>query len=231
MGIHPYFALVAVLALVAGSSARPTMTGRNLLQSIDPPGNNRVLRQLHGVGTQNYSSGSDSKYQAAGAVADLYAPGPTKAGRHYFVGPGQPYFEVFDASGNVIGSVKGRVQTSAPVSSAPNDGGSGSVPQLLLTASDGTGVWQNVNFIQRVTTLGGVVPSVAFTLPAFQGVPNFELAIPYQVRGALVLRLCLKRFHSCSLGVCMHFHTCSLGVCMHFHMFHSRPFYTLCVTV
>ncbi len=47
--------------------------------------------------------------------------------------------QVFDASGNVIGSVKGRVQTAVPASSAPNDGGSGSVPQLLLAASEGTG--------------------------------------------------------------------------------------------
>lgn len=37
-------------------------------------------------------AGSDSKYQAAGAVADLYGNSTTKAGRHYFI-DGQPYFE------------------------------------------------------------------------------------------------------------------------------------------
>jgi hypothetical protein len=49
------------------------------------------------------------------------------------------------------------------------------------------GVWQNVNYIQRVNTLGGVVPSVAFTLPAFEGINNFDLAIPYQVQRMLNL--------------------------------------------
>lgn len=37
-------------------------------------------------------AGSNSKYQAAGAVADLFGNSSTKAGRHYFVN-GQPYFE------------------------------------------------------------------------------------------------------------------------------------------
>lgn len=36
---------------------------------------------------------SEGKYEEVGAVADLYAPGPTKAGRYYFQGS-QAYFEV-----------------------------------------------------------------------------------------------------------------------------------------
>lgn len=47
--------------------------------------------------------------------------------------------QVFGPDGNVIGSVKGTVQATAPVASAPNDGGFGSVPQLLLAGSSGTG--------------------------------------------------------------------------------------------
>jgi hypothetical protein len=36
-------------------------------------------------------------------------------------------------------------------------------------------------YIQRLNPLGGVAPRGLFTLPAWNGIPNFELAVPYQV--------------------------------------------------
>ena len=36
-----------------------------------------------------------------------------------------------------------------------------------------------VTFIQRLNTLGGMAPSGLFALPAFNGIPNFQLAVPY----------------------------------------------------
>ena len=38
----------------------------------------------------------------------------------------------------------------------------------------------DVTYIQRLRTKGGVVPEGLFTLPAFSGVPNHLLDVPYQ---------------------------------------------------
>ena len=42
------------------------------------------------------------------------------------------------------------------------------------------GTLAKVTFVQRLNTLGGQIAPGQFTLPAFNGIPNFQLAIPYQ---------------------------------------------------
>jgi hypothetical protein len=42
------------------------------------------------------------------------------------------------------------------------------------------GTLSSVTHVQRVNTLGGVAPKGLFALPAYNGIPNFQLAVPYQ---------------------------------------------------
>lgn len=37
-----------------------------------------------------------------------------------------------------------------------------------------------MTYIQRLNTLGGMVPPRLYALPGFNGTSNFQLAVPYQ---------------------------------------------------
>lgn len=37
-------------------------------------------------------------------------------------------------------------------------------------------------YIQRINTLGGRIPGNFYSIPAFQTIKNYALAIPFQVR-------------------------------------------------
>ena len=60
-------------------------------------------------------------------------------GQHYFSGPGRPTFEQIDEQGNVLGRIVGQSFVSVPRVRQQDDGGFGSVPELLLRAIEGSG--------------------------------------------------------------------------------------------
>ncbi len=51
----------------------------------------------------------------------------------------------------------------------------------VLKGVNGAGVLASCTYIQRLNVLGGNAPKGFFTLPASNGIPNFEAAFPYQV--------------------------------------------------
>ena len=85
-------------------------------------------------------TGSDATYKLVGANADLFKGNTsTLIGMHFFNEAGQPTFTQIDGSGNEVGSVVGKPMGSVKPPSKSDDGGFGSVPDLLLSASEGTG--------------------------------------------------------------------------------------------
>ena len=44
------------------------------------------------------------------------------------------------------------------------------------------GVFGSVAYVQRINTLGGRIPGNFYSIPKFQSVSNYALAIPFQVR-------------------------------------------------
>ncbi|KAK9805971.1 hypothetical protein WJX73_010008 [Symbiochloris irregularis] len=174
--------VLAALA-VLGSSA---VQGRELLQSspagdLTPAVPVDVLFAWHGVGTQNYTSSSNSKYTLYGAMADLFKGNTSQlVGLHHFNDQDKPEFFNIDSNGNVLGSVVGSPNRKTTPPRQADDGGFGSVDELLLNAVQATGTMQDVIYIQRLNTLGGVVPTGLFTLPAFNNIPNSLLDVPYQ---------------------------------------------------
>ena len=81
---------------------------------------------------------ADSSYLNTGAKADLYS-GTVLRAHHYFVGS-TPTFEMVDtATGLSVGIVHGKPAAKAAVARQPDDGGFGSVADLLLTAFGGEG--------------------------------------------------------------------------------------------
>ena len=51
---------------------------------------------------------------------------------------------------------------------------------LSASAHSCIGTLASVTHVQRVNVLGGVAPTGLFALPAYNGIPNFQLAVPYQ---------------------------------------------------
>ena len=85
------------------------------------------------------STESNSAYQDTGAVADLYQ-GATLSAHHYFNAQGLPTFATFDtATGAQTGIVSGRPLATAAAPRQADDGGFGSVAELLLGAVNAEG--------------------------------------------------------------------------------------------
>lgn len=83
----------------------------------------------------------NGSYQNTGAVADLY-DGTTKTARHFFDASGTPTWQILDPNtGAIQGMVHGAVKAKAARQREQNDGGFGSVDALLLTASGGSGMY------------------------------------------------------------------------------------------
>ena len=82
---------------------------------------------------------STTKYALSGAVANLFKGSDTLISKHYLNPEGQPTFDQLDDSGGVIGSVSGTKVASSNVSSQADDGGFGSVPELLLSVAQASG--------------------------------------------------------------------------------------------
>lgn len=183
MGIVTAFAVIML--------ATAGVYGRSLSQNSSPPpsgdgpvaqpAGTEILFTWHGVGTQNYTSAASTKYENTGAVADLFKPDKTLISKHLFLQPGRPSFtQINQNTGETIGFVTGTRLAAQDQEPQPDDGGFGSVPELLLQVVEASGSLSKVTYIQRLNTKGGVIPDGLFTLPAFGNIPNFQSAIPYQ---------------------------------------------------
>jgi Protein of unknown function (DUF3455) len=82
--------------------------------------------------------------------ADLFDASGKRVGKHY----AGPSWESDDGS-KIVGTLKARVDSSRP----------GAIPHLLITtkADAKPGVFANITSLQRINTLGGVVPTTACT--------------------------------------------------------------------
>lgn len=115
-----------------------------------------VLLHAAGSGTQNYACtpGSDGgvSWVFIGPQADLSDCNGTVIGHHYVSDAGPTYPEWITVDGTYVVGHK--------VGSYTPDGGSGSVPWLLLQAVDhgGSGTLSQVAYVQRLDTDGGVAP-------------------------------------------------------------------------
>ena len=83
---------------------------------------------------------SDTKYSNTGATANLFKGSDTLISHHFFNSAGQPTFVQLDTSGNVVGSVSGKKVASSDQVKQADDGGFGSVPELLLSTVEASGV-------------------------------------------------------------------------------------------
>lgn len=80
----------------------------------------------------------DGSYISTGSTAELFE-GTFKKGRHYVSASGIPVWEVYDNSGAVKGSVKGRAVTKVARKPEASDGGFGSVDSVLYVIYDADG--------------------------------------------------------------------------------------------
>jgi hypothetical protein len=131
---------------LAGCASAPTVPG-----PLRVPAAQSLIKELHATGVQIYecqpAKGDASQFEWSfkGPEAVLSTGGGRNLVKHY----GGPTWEAKDGS-RVVGEVVG----SSP-SPKPN-----SIPWLLLRAKavSGKGLFANVQFIQRLNTVGGSVP-------------------------------------------------------------------------
>ena len=127
-----------------------------------PDGGGGVILHASGVGTQDYTcsavivdGGAGFAWVFNGPEADLEDCAMTKIGKHFAndAGPGAPEWMTLSDGTYVIGK---KVGSDTP------DGGGGSIPWLLLQATEhggGTGTLNGADYIQRVNTSGGKAPT------------------------------------------------------------------------
>lgn len=142
--------------------AAPTLP-TNVSGLVAAPVDATLLRHFHAVGTQNYrctmtpgDAGADPKYgwTFIGPVADMLNGCGVKVGSHFAApnsDPPAPEWQ-YDIDGS---SVVGEKINASPVA--------GAIPELLLKGKThgGNGVFTNVTFVQRLRTVGGVMPDAA----------------------------------------------------------------------
>jgi hypothetical protein len=141
-----------------------------------------VILHAAGSGTQNYQcqavdtdsdAGPTYEWVFVGPQANLDDCNATLIGHHFAseAGAAAPEWQTLDGT-YVIGSKK--------VSYTP-DGGSGSIPWLLLeaTAHGGTGTLSNANWISRANTMGGNAPAAACTASNVGTVQDIDYTADY----------------------------------------------------
>ena len=137
-------------------------------ESLKAPASQTVLLKATGRGKQIYGcragSGGPAKFEwvLKRPQADLFDAQGRKIGRH-FEGP---TWEATDGS-KVVGEVLQRAAAPRP----------GAVPWLLLKAktTQGTGLFGQVTYVQRVATVGGAAPASGCN----QAHAGKEIAIDY----------------------------------------------------
>jgi hypothetical protein len=146
-----------------GSDAMPCVgdwVDASWVYSVVTPDAGSVILHATGTGTQNYEceavdsdAGTTYAWTFVGPQADLDDCDGTLIGHHFAseAGASAPEWQTLDGT-YVIGSKK--------VSFTP-DGGSGSIPWLLLEATShgGTGTLESADWITRANTSGGNAPA------------------------------------------------------------------------
>jgi hypothetical protein len=148
MKIQSSFGLsIALCAAITGCAAAPPVPG-----PLHVPADQSLIKQLHATGAQIYecqaAKNDPAQFEWAfkGPEATLLTKGGRIAGKHY----AGPTWEANDGS-RVVGEVIGNSPSPKP----------NSIPWLLLRAraTAGNGLFSQVQFIQRLNTTGGSVPS------------------------------------------------------------------------
>jgi hypothetical protein len=158
-----FLTLAASLALAgcATSMEKPMETRMEAKTATSPmptnlvpsAGDQQVLR-LPAVGVQIYEckvvDDKPAAWVFAAPEADLFDESGLRVGKHY----AGPTWELNDGS-KIVGAVKERANATAP----------GAIPWLLLSAKSvgGAGKLEKVTSLQRVNTVGGVVPTSVCT--------------------------------------------------------------------
>jgi len=145
----PRMLQMLVCMMAAGCATAPSVPG-----PLNVPATQRLIKQLHATGVQIYqcqpakSDPSQFEWVFKQPEATLSTKGGRNFGKHY----GGPTWEANDGS-KVIGEMVARTDSPNP----------NSVPWLLLRAKaiSGKGVFTDVQFIQRLNTVGGSAPLVA----------------------------------------------------------------------
>jgi hypothetical protein len=146
----PHFRILAPICLFTLSAA--TIPPPQVPENLKAPGTEVVLLKAIGKGKQIYAckaaAGNPERFEwvLARPQADLFNDQGEKIGRHYE----GPTWEAVDGS-KVVGEVQQRAKS--PQANA--------VPWLLLKAkaTQGTGTFARVTYIQRVDTEGGAAPA------------------------------------------------------------------------
>jgi hypothetical protein len=142
--VVPAFSLCVA---IAGCVAAPPAPG-----PLRVPANQTLIKELHATGVQIYecqpAKNDPSQFEWAfkGPAANLLTKSGRNAGKHY----AGPTWEATDGS-----RVVGEVIANSPATK-PN-----SIPWLLLRAkaTAGNGLFTQVQYIQRLNTVGGSVPA------------------------------------------------------------------------
>jgi Protein of unknown function (DUF3455) len=159
------FLLVAATIVAARVFAEPAPVPENLTL----PHQNVTLFKAYATGTQIYTcqaranEPSTFDWTLKAPDAELSNEAGEKIGRHY----AGPTWQAIDGS-KVVGEAVERAAAPTP----------DAIPWLLLRAkaSEGTGVFSTVTYVQRLETVGGVAPAEGCD----QTTAGTELTVPYQ---------------------------------------------------
>jgi len=157
----------AVSACATGGGGAAPHAGPDVPPAIALPATEQPVLRVDARGTQNYACRANpdgthgSQWVLVGPEAELFDSAGKVVGRHY---AGPTWENVADGS-KVIAKVNAGVD-------APE---AGSVPWLLLTATEasGQGMFAAVKSVQRVDTHGGKAPSTACS-------SGDEVKVPYR---------------------------------------------------
>jgi Protein of unknown function (DUF3455) len=150
---QPWYAVIVSLSIMAAfSSAAAQVRSQKIPDVLNVPDASALVLKARGEGVQIYQCKATA--DASGAFqwvfeapeADLVNDTGQKIGKHY----GGPTWETNDGS-KVIGQLQQHVDASAP----------SAIPWLLLKAksNEGTGIFKEVSYIQRLDTEGGKAPA------------------------------------------------------------------------
>jgi hypothetical protein len=162
------YLLMLVLAVATVSVARAHVAATTLPSNLTVPDHNVLLFKTSATGVQLYACKPRADDPNAyvwtflAPSADLLNDAGEKVGTH-----GAGPFWASDDGSQVVGKVLERAD--APDASA--------IPWLLLevTSHEGTGVFSDITYIQRVDTVGGIAPADGCDAST----ANAERAVPY----------------------------------------------------
>jgi hypothetical protein len=163
---QPIRLAISVISLLAGTAI--ALSAEQAPPELQPPGNQKLLLEAQASGVQIYVSkaeaGGAPKWVLEAPLADLKA---SHGGLviHHYAGPSW----AADDGSKVAKDEDGKV-ISVKAPSPASD-----IPWLLIkvTADHAAGVLDKVDYVQRISTKGGVAPSAP---PAR---PDVKIGVPY----------------------------------------------------